>query len=358
MNTPKKETDILTYLLLFLSMVVMLAVLKIAQAILIPFALAIFFAFILYPVVRFLNWLKIPYAAAVGIVILGVLVLCLVSTFIIAGQLTSFAQELPQYQEALSAYIVRAQSAYERVADKLASFLPGNPAPATGGPESTDILRPLFSGLMSGILSIFSVLSHFIFIIFILIFLLADARSLGEKLVKAWGKAEEKKAGEIVDAIRKGIGDYIIIRCAINAGLAVAVTVCLLFFGINYAYIWGPLTGILNFIPYIGATVGLLPPLIMALVQNYSLTRIILVGASLIIIQNIEGNYVTPKMVGERVNLNSLTVIMSLLLWGYIWGMVGMILAVPLTSCFKILCDHIEPLKPIGILLGGNARKT
>lgn len=342
-----------TYLLLFLSMVVLLAVLKIAKAILIPFALAVFFAFILYPVVKFLNWLKIPYGLAVGIVIIAVIVVCLGATFIIAGQLTSFAQELPQYQEALAGYLDKVQSAYEGVAEKFASFLPGKPVTSTGEQASNNILPQLFSGVLTGILSLFSVLSHFIFIIFILIFLLSDARSLGEKLVKAWGKTEEKRAGEIVEAIRRGIGDYIIIRCAINAGLAVVVTLCLICFGVNYAYIWGPLTGVLNFIPYLGATVGLLPPLVMAIVQNHSWFSIILLMASLLVIQNIEGNIITPKMVGERVDLNALTVILSLVLWGYIWGMVGMILAVPLTTCFKILCDHIEPLKPLGVLMGG-----
>jgi len=133
--------------------------------------------------------------------------------------------------------------------------------------------------------------------------------------------------------------------------------VVLILFRIDYAYIWGPLTGLLNFIPYIGAFIGLLGPIAVALFKFDSYwTALALLGV-LLAIQNLEGNIISPFIIGRKTRLNPLTVLMTLILWYFIWGPVGMILATPLTSCFKILCDHIEPLQPVGKLLGSAARE-
>lgn len=351
--------NLLTYLLLFFSLIAIIAVLRLASSILIPFALAIFLAFLLYPVVNFLNKLKIPYGLAVALVMLLLLIIFLGMGAVIVDEINSFVKALPQYQAALKTYLEEAQDIYNKIVDKFAELLPGEPEPAVKPSTSpANILANLVFNLLSGLSLVVSFLKDFIIILFMLIFLLADARIFKEKLIKAWGTEEETKAKQIVEEINQGISGYILIRTTINIGLAVVITIVLLILDIDYAYIWGPLTGLLNFIPYLGAFLSIIPPLIVALASYETIWTPLAVVIVYIVIQNVEGNFITPKLVGKRVNLNALAVLLSLILWGFIWGPVGMILATPLTTCFKILCDHIEPLKPIGILLSGQKKNN
>ncbi len=352
-NSGKKAATLSTYALLFLVIILSFFILHLLSSILIPFALAIFLAYFLYPAVRFLNRLKVPYGIAVAVMVLLVVILFVGMAAIIVGEANSLTKALPQYEASLKVYIDKVYTIYTNFSDRFASLLPGEPGTETKPASVPSILTGLVSGLFSGLLSLLSLLSDFVIILFMLIFLLADAPLFKDKLIKAWGVEEEVKARRIVDAINRGIGDYIIIRTVINLGLAVVITGLLLILGIDYAYIWGPLTGLLNYIPYLGAFIAPIPPILVALATGQSYWTPLIYFICFVIIQQVEGNFLTPKLVGRRVNLNALAVLLSLILWGYIWGVVGMVLATPLTTCFKILCDNIEPLKPIGVLLGG-----
>lgn len=229
------------------------------------------------------------------------------------------------------------------------------PAPVAGNP--TVILSGIIQNLFSGLLSLLSVLSDTLLVSVILIFLLAGARDFKKIIITAWGPENEGRVAEIVEAINHDIGGFIIIRTLINLTLAVVATGVLLLFGIDYAYIWGPLLGLLNFIPYIGVLVSLLGPLGVALFRYESYWPALALLGVLLVIQNLEGNIISPYLIGRKTRLNPLAVLMTLILWGFIWGPVGMILATPLTSCVKILCDQIEPLRPVGKLLGSAAKR-
>jgi len=347
---------LLTYLLLFLSLIALLAVLRLAKSILIPFALAIFLAYLLYPLVNALTRIKIPYWLAVLLIIIFFWGIFFGAGVIIGSEITSFVQAIPQYQASLKEYLGGMVSAYSSLVQKFAAALPGEPVPDQAAGNALPLISRIIGKLFSGILSIFSLVSDFVMIFFILIFLLAGARNFKKKIIKAWGEDKRERTAGIVEAINEGIGGYIIVRTTINLALAIILTGIFLIFGIDYAYIWGPLTGLLNFIPYVGAFLAVIPPIVVALFRYESYWIAVVLLAVIVGIQNIEGNIITPFFVGKRVNLNPLAVLLSLILWGFIWGPVGMILATPLTTCFKIFCDHIEPLKPVGILLGGTAK--
>jgi AI-2 transport protein TqsA len=351
--------NFIVYPLLFIAFVILMVLLRLLKSILIPFALAIFLAYVLYPLANALTRLKIPYGLAVLIVMLLFLGLFLGAGLIIGSEISGFVQAIPQYQAALKQYLSDLFSLYRSLIEKAATILPGEPLSERASGHSASLISGIIGNLFNGLMSVFSLVSDFIMIFFILIFLLAGARNFKKKLNKAWGErgeGEERRAAEIVESVNEGIGGYIIIRSLINLGLAIVVTAVLLIFNIEYAYIWGPLTGLLNFIPYIGAFLAVIPPIIVALFHYESYWTAIVLLALIVAIQNLEGNVITPYLVGRRVNLNPLAVLLSLILWGFIWGPVGMILATPLTTCFKILCDQIEPLRPIGILLGSGGK--
>ena len=350
----ESENTIATYLLLFLSFVVLIFVLRAARAILIPFALAVFLAYFLYPPVKFLTMLKIPYGLAVGIVIVLLVMLFLGAVGIIVGEVNSLLNSLPHYLEKLKVHLDRAYAFYLRISERLSSFLPEKPGWAPQSGSALSLLGEFASNFLSGLSSALSLASDFVIILFMLIFLLADARIFKRKAITAWGKNGEGKAREIVERINRGISDFIVIRTAINLALAAAVTVLLLILDIDYAYVWGPLTAVLNFIPYLGSVAAIVPPLIVSLATASSPWRPVVLVIAYVVIQSLDACFITPRVIGRKVDLNALAVLLSLILWGFIWGPVGMILATPLTVSFKILCDHIDPLKPVGRLLGGN----
>lgn len=358
-NFPQDSSPLVVYPLLFIALVLLMVVLSLLKSILIPFALAIFLAYILYPVVKLLTKLKIPYGLAVAIVMVLFLGIFLAAALIIGSEISGFIQEIPKYQETLKKNFNNLISAYSKVVDKLASILPGeqgNHEPSRATSSASSILSTIIGNIFTALLSVFSIISDFVLIFFFLMFLLAGAKNFKAKLMSAWNSGEKGRAADIIKSINDGIGGYIIIRTALNLGLATAITIVLLIFGIDYAYIWGPLTGVLNYIPYIGAFLALIPPVAIALFQYESYGTAIILLLVIVGIQNIEGNVFTPLLIGKRVNQNPLTVLGGLILWGFIWGPVGMILATPLTTCIQILCNNIDPLKPIGKLMSGDTK--
>jgi predicted PurR-regulated permease PerM len=122
---------------------------------------------------------------------------------------------------------------------------------------------------------------------------------------------------------------------------------------VDFAVTWGALTFILNFIPTIGSIIASVPPILVALVQFHpSLLPAFATLASVLAIQMIMGNVISPKVLGDRLNLSPVVVLLSLVFWGWLWGFVGAILAVPIASAIRIVCENIEALHPIGVLMG------
>lgn len=352
-------SPLIVYPLLFLSLVVLVGVLRELRSILIPFALAIFLSYILYPLVAALTRFRIPYILAVVLVVVLCLGVVLAGGLLISGEIGGLIDAIPQYQKTLRVHITHLIDAYGGLVDRIGAILPGEPgrAPAPVAGDAAAILSGVVQKLFTGLLSLLSVLSDTLLVSVILIFLLAGARDFKKIIITAWGPENEDRVAGIVEAINHDIGGFIIIRTLINLILAVVATGIFLLFGIDYAYIWGPLLGLLNFIPYIGVFVSLLGPLGVALFRYESYWPALALLGVLLVIQNLEGNIISPYLIGKKTRLNPLAVLMTLILWGFIWGPVGMILAIPLTSCVKILCDQIEPLRPVGKLLGSAAKR-
>jgi len=354
MGENSEHGKIIAYSLIFISLILLLGVLYVARSILIPFAIAVILSYLLYPVVAFLNRHRVPYALAVTIVIAFLLALLVTGGVFLVGEANSFAQSLPSYLSGLQVYIQKVSTAYDNLVRKVGEVLPGLTFAETQPVSFSRLLSGLISQLFSTLLGLIGIFSNSVIVLFMLILILIDARVFKTKILNAWGEHNRMQAGRIVEELNRSIQGFLVIRTLINLVLAVVVTLVLLLLGVDYAYIWGPLTGLLNFIPYIGAVVSAFPPILVSLATHDSFLMPVLVAAAYVVIQNVEGNYLSPRLIGNRVNLNSLTVLLGLIVWGFIWGPIGMVISTPLTTCFKIVCDHVELLKPIGVLLGGN----
>jgi predicted PurR-regulated permease PerM len=323
-----------------------------AEPILVPLAIGITLAFILNPAVKLLRRMRLPHIVAVLLVVLIALILFLSLAALIAAQTGDLVVKLPGYwtgfKEQLGALLERFPS--------LARYLPGDlseePTNLLENVKWNDIAS-VSKFLFAGLGSAFSLLWKMILILLITTFVLVEQDGFKRKLATLLGREQSGAAGAIVDQISHNVSGFLSVRFMTTAALGAVVTIGLLILGVPYAYVWGPLAGLLNLIPYVGAILGAIPPMIVASIENQSMWWLLYIGIFFFILQFLEGNIITPKLVGNRINLNLTSVLISTLYWGWLWGGVGVILAMPITATIKVICDHIEPLRPIGSLLDG-----
>jgi len=165
---------------------------------------------------------------------------------------------------------------------------------------------------------------------------------------------------DIIDHIKKDIKTYFVIKTLISLATGITSYIIFISFGVDFALFWAFLIFLLNYIPTIGSIIAVIFPVIFSLLQFESWTITIFLGIFLTGTQMFYGNFLEPKLQGNRLNLSPLIIIFSLLFWGQIWGVVGMLLCVPIMVMINIVLAHIPATRPIAILLSeqGNVRFT
>jgi predicted PurR-regulated permease PerM len=162
---------------------------------------------------------------------------------------------------------------------------------------------------------------------------------------------DKKRAVSIVREIEMQISRYLLTITLINIGLGLAVGLVVYLLGLKNPVLWVVLVAVLNFVPYLGALTGIICMTLAAILSFDSLGYAMLFPASYLVLATLEGNFVTPFLLGRSLTLNPVMILIALTFWGWMWGIAGMILAVPIVASFKIFCDHMEPLAPVGEFL-------
>ena len=195
--------------------------------------------------------------------------------------------------------------------------------------------------------------SEAIVVIVLLYFLLASGDLFLRKLIKVLPTFEDKKrAVEIAREIEHNISTYLFTVTLINIGVGVAVGVGVWLLKMPNPVLWGVLAGVLTYIPYLGAMVGIGILGLAALLVFDDLGHALAVPAVYLVVSFLEGNFVTPLVLGRRLTLNPVVIFVGLLFWFFLWGIPGALLAVPTLAVFKIVCDHVDTLAPIGEFFG------
>ena len=347
MNESRSYITLQTIALPFLALAAATAFFYFASPVVIPILLAISLAYVLSPAVWFLEKLKFPRVLSVILVLLITLIVVGWVGYFLSVQVSELLKDLPHYWEGLLILLS------ELKADLIQRGIISD----TGALDLEEFQFKDFSGvtgyIVKGITSVVSFASGLVLVSFLTFFILSDQKVIKRKLVTALGKSQIGVAEKIITEISEQIRNYVLIKFLVSAALGIVLTIWFLIIGVNYAYIWGPLAGFLNLIPYIGSLIGLFPPLIVAAIQFSALMPVVWVLIAYVGTQSIEGNYITPKLIADRVNLSPLAVLASVMYWTWLWGAIGVVLAVPITAAMKIICDHIDSLRPIGVILGG-----
>ena len=346
--TRLRELDIQSIVMPVLTLMVGTAFFHYARPIIVPLIIAAALTYVLLPLVDLLKKLKIPHTVAVVIVMLVVVGVVALLIVLLMGQISDFAAAAPTYKDKILQTIDNLQQTFA----KYLKYLPGD----LGNPQQFNLdikqVQKYTGYFFEGLGSVTSGFARLLLIFFLTLFMMIDSELFQKKLKSVFGSKQSEATEEIINEINRQLKGFIRVKFSVMLGLAVVVTIGLLIFGVKYAYIWGPLVGIMNLIPLVGSIISAIPPVIIAGIQHNSVLYMVWVAIFFLVIQFTEGNIITPKLTSGSVDLNTTAVLVSVIYWGWLWGFIGIVLAVPITVAVKIVCDHVESLKPIGMMLG------
>jgi predicted PurR-regulated permease PerM len=346
----KRPFDIRSVALTGLFILALFYTIYFMRAILLPLVLALLLSYLLRPTVRGLDRLRIPPPLGAAVVLLGLIIIIGLGISSLATPVASWLQKAPYSVQAFQHKLLPIKQPMEKVAqasgeiEKLATPQTPQAKPAV------ELKRHPITETIVGRTPEF--IAGVVLVVILLYFLLAFDGVFLRKLIKLLPTLSDKKrAVSIASEIEAHISRYLLTVTIINVslGLAVGTTVGLL--GLRNPIMWGALVAALNFVPYLGALTGIICITLGAILSFDSLGYALIFPAVYLTFAVLEGNFITPWVMGRSLTLNPVIVLLSLTFWGWLWGIPGVMLGVPILAAFKIFCAHIKPLEPIAEFL-------
>ena len=346
----EKKFDIRSIALTGLFILAVFYTIYFMRAILLPLVLAVMLSYLLRPFVRALVRLKIPPFVSSALALIGLLAIIGYGVSSLATPAADWLEKAPYSLQQLQHKLLPLRQPIEKVAqasgeiEKLAT--PGTP-PAK---VAVEVKRhPITDTLVSRTPEFLTtVLLLFILLYFLLAY---DGVFLGKVIKLLPTLADKKRAVSIATEIEGQVSRYLFTVTLINLGLVLAVGTAVGLLGLRNPIMWGVMVAILNFVPYLGALTGIVCLTLGAVLSFDSFSYALLFPAVYLFLATLEGNFITPWVMGRSLTLNPVMIILSLTFWGWLWGFAGIILAVPILAAFKIFCAHIEPMEPLAEFL-------
>jgi predicted PurR-regulated permease PerM len=320
------------------------------RPLLIPLAFALFLAFALRPFVSLLERAGVPRVLAILLIlflIVGGVTLLVIN---VTAQLNQFFGELPRYQTRIRELLARVMDFVDQLRQRMGSILPEE---ARGVREvkltesQLETTRAFFVQLGATL----GIIVYAAAVPFLTFFMLKDREKFGRVLAGILTRNERLGESDVTGAISRTMTSYAVGLAFVMLIMAGATTLSLMTLRIDYYYVLGPVAGIAVLLPYVGVIVSTVPAIAVAYFQ-YDGERALLVLLVYSLLQFLEGNVLTPYIVGGKVRLFPLTVMIAFIFWGTLWGVPGAVLAVPITSAVKVVCEHVRGWEGLARLLG------
>ena len=341
-----------------IAVILALAACRYAAGILGPLLFAIMTSLALAPLVKALARV-IPRWIAAAVVVIAITSAFGLTAWMLSDEVAAFSRRLPGIVRDIRGAVVSAtprqsliQQLQQAVSELEKSAGPAKPADATPVTivETVDVQRQM----MNGARRVASTLSTFILLLFLVYFLLAQGDMFKQKFVKLSGDrlSQKKVTVQMIDEMTAQIGQFVFYQ--FWSGLLVGLLTWLAFawIGVRYAGLWGVAAGVLNCIPYFGPTIILAASAAAAFLQFRSPGTVVIVALAGVLITSLEGFLLAPIALGRAARVNSVAVFVFVMFWGWMWGPLGLIMAVPILMCIKTVSDHVESLHSISELLG------
>lgn len=333
-----------------LAIAVVLAICYVAKLILVTLLVSILLAFMLEPVVNLLEKVRLPRPAGAFLAILVMLAAVYAGSYFLYGRAMSFVHELPKYSERIRSHLAHVREQTTELEKTTQQVFPDDKNAKK--PMPVKVENQGAQGIVTdNIGAVTEVVLTLFFIPFLTYFMLSWQEHARTKSVQLFRPEYRTTAYVTLGRISAMMKSFISGNFAIGMFMSVCSVVIFGFLGVPYFYFLGFISGFLSLMPYLGIALAMLPP-IAAGIGTMSDARLLMVGATVLGLHLLAMNVLYPKILGSRLQLNPLVVTISLLIWGFIWGAMGLILAVPIMAAVKIICDHVASLRPIGEWMG------
>jgi len=322
--------------------------LKELHAILLPFFIAIIIAFIFEPFFEFLKKKRVPPFLSIVIVVLTIIIIANVVSIFVFTSIGPFTTGIPKYQDKFNNLI-------QYASDNLKNF--GFDVVALK--ESMNLKNIVQDSSVQGFItsiftSIAGIFGDFILILIYVIFILSELGSLKRRVLRAFSEDRARAIAKTMNDIFLDVRRYIVGKTVINLVHAIIIGIILWAFDVDFYIVWAFLSFLMHYIPTIGSMIATILPFMTALVQFDSFATAIVILIILIVLANVVGNIIEPQVLGDKLDLSPILLLLSLVIWGYVWGIMGMILSIPIMSIIKIVLMNFESTRPIAILMSYN----
>jgi len=337
-------------LLVAILIILVVVALHLGSAFLIPITVSILLTLLLRPLVRWLRKRGVPEWISAGLLVFGTIGMLGTGVGLLAGPAADWLQDSPALLSQVEAKVrrlIRPFEAIQQSAERVEQAATPSAGPA---PRKVVVQTPGPLSRLGG--STATAVATTLGVLFLTYFLLATGPQFRRRLVAlSLAPSHQEGMEHALDEIERQTSRYLVFTTLISIGVGVATWALLAVAGLSSAALWGVIAGILNFIPYVGALVTAVLIGAAALLSFDGIERTLIVLGGFFLIHLVAGNIVTPAVLGRKLPLNPVALFICLMFWGWVWGVPGAILAVPLTVMFQVICAHVEQLHPVAVLL-------
>jgi predicted PurR-regulated permease PerM len=317
-----------------------------AAGVVITLLLSILLAYFLDPAVEILERLRLPRT-------LGAMVMVLALTAVLAAvgyglwtRVAVFAAGWPKYSSLLQNVAASVLGKLQGIEGQVSQLAPSEGTPSTAAASAgTGVVHTL---ILRGIGSLYALFLEVTFMPFLVFFMLAEKRQVWHGTLQLFPASRRTQVKETLEDLRDVLRDYLAGMTVVTLLVIAASSLFFWILGMDFPILTGIVSGLLDMVPYIGAVLAWLPAFVIALGKWNTIGQFILIAAVLTTIHVLALNLVAPKLVGHRVRLNAVAITIALLFWGWVWGGMGLVLAIPITASLRVICDHTESWRPIG----------
>jgi predicted PurR-regulated permease PerM len=329
---------------------IVFAFLYFASNIVIALLLAVLLAYFLDPVVGLLERIYIPRAAGAILALLTVTAMIGGLGYLVVNRSDQFLADWPRYSGILrhaTTAFDRQISAVEKHVEEITPVAERGRAPARPAEPP-----PIRDWLFRGVGSLYSFLAVATFLPFLVFFMLATKRQIWKATMGLFPDENRERVQEALNQVSSMLRSFVAGNALVALILMLSSWAFFLAIHLDYPFIVGSVSGVMNLVPYLGAVLAWIPPFLIGMAQWTTIGPYLGIAAVLTVFHVIGLNVLMPAIVGRRVHLNALSVTIALLFWGWLWGAIGLILAIPITATVKVICDHAEGWESVGRWLG------
>jgi len=317
-----------------------------ASTILMTLMVAVLMAYFLDPVVTALEKIRIPRALGSLLIVLVTLAMIAFVGWSLIDRLDQFGQDWPKYRAPLQSAVGAVESRMASLEAHVSEIEPSQGStPRVLAVSDSHPVREAILGKLGSLSEFFFAVT---FVPFLVFFMLAGKRQVWHATMQMFPASERTEVKDTLTDVTQVLRSYLVGTALVGLTLVIASWLFFWALGLDFPFLTGLVSGLCNLIPYLGAVLSWVPPLFIGLKQFHSVSSFVGICAMLTLFHIVTANLLIPALVGWRVRLNAVALTVSLLFWGWMWGALGLILAIPITAVLKVICDHVEGWQPVG----------